>query len=680
MEYENIQVALLATLFLLLVYLLLKARGKIASLEKRLHDEVEYKSFMDFLPFPVFYEKKDIKSIYTNKAFDIQFNTNKKPTIETLSNSYLRPVEKMELMYDNDIKRQVMVYSSNIFNENKDVIATIRSIIDVNTLQVLIHSLLENKQRYELSVDNSLFGVWDWDIKKDHFYVSPQWKRIMGYKGDETPKNLNFWLNLVDPKNMANINQAINRHLEGRSDIFAEEHEIKISGETRWISVTGKAIFDSNKKAVRFSGLIFDISDRKQREAINSRSQRLFASFMDNLPAIAFIKDKKSRYVYLNSFYQNYIGFKEWKNKTPLDIFDKEIAKNIMENDRKAFYEGSKEHEELIPNVEGIPKYFEAYKFPIDAGNDEQFICGFAIDITQEKMYLDKINMYAKIFNNTTEGILITDENFNIIATNKAFETNMGYSEKEVIGKNPSLLKPPEQSNDFYNNLYQILKKENKYSGEILIATKEGVVIPELININCIKDAKGKIVNYFAIYQNIAEQKKLERKLTKLAQYDTLTKLPNRFLFKFKLVNALDRVEKNNIKVALVFVDLDDFKNINDTLGHDAGDVVLVHTAQQLLLSVRENDVVARLGGDEFVIILDDIQNIENLQHICEKILKNLNQPFKLLNTKYSINASLGVSISPDHTKNYHDLLKYSDKAMYQAKNSGKNKIVIHEV
>lgn len=679
MEYENILTATLITLFLLLVYLLLKARKKIVFLENRRNDEIDYKNFMDFLPLPVLYEKKGQKVTFTNKTFDLLFNINKKVAIETLSNAYIHPIEKMELTYDNDIKKQVMVYSSNIFDNKKNPTATIRIIIDTNEFQTLIHTLLKAKQRYELAVDNSLFGVWDWDIKNDTFYVSPQWKHIMGYEEKENPKNINFWLNLVDAKDMANINESINRHLRGATEIFAEDHEVKLSDEKKWVSAIGKALFDSHNEAIRFSGLIFDISGKRKKENEVNRSQKLFASFMDNLPAIAFIKDTHNRYIYLNSFYQNYIGFRDWKNKTPLEIFDKDIAEAIIENDRKALYEGQKKHEEIIPNAEGELKYFKAYKFPIDSENNEKFICGFGIDSTKEKIYLTKINLYAKIFDNTTEAILITDENFKIIAINKAFETNMGYGENDVLGKNPKFLKPPEEDDRFYDNLPQVLKKEKQFSGELLISTKQGAVIPELVKINCIKNTQGKVVNYFAIYQSIAEQKKLERHLKKLAQFDTLTKLPNRFLFKYKLVSALEHVEKFNIKVALVFVDLDNFKNVNDTLGHDAGDIVLMQTAQKLTRSVRENDVVARLGGDEFVIILEDIQNIENLNHICKKILSKLNEPFRLLDTTYQISASLGVSISPDHTVNYRDLLKYSDQAMYQAKNNGKNKIVIHK-
>ncbi|WP_331774775.1 diguanylate cyclase domain-containing protein [Sulfurospirillum sp. 1612] len=679
MEYENQLFVIIIILSVLLLYVFFNSKIKLNRLEKRLYDESESERFLDILPLPIFYETKHNRAIFTNKSFNLLFGINKKKALETLSLPYRNPIEKITFLCDNDIKKQLLVYSAHTFDANKNITATIRTLVDIDEMQHVIDNLLATKQRYGLAVDHALFGVWDWDILKDTFDVSAQWKHIMGYQEDEAPKNLNAWLRLVAPKNMAHINEAIRRHLDGESELFIAEHEVKSSQGRKWVQIRGKAIRDAHNQATRFSGLIFDITEEKQKDIQHHQSQKLFASFMDSLPAIAFIKDINHRYIYLNSFYQDYIGFKEWKNKTPHEIFDKKTADSIVENDRKAFYEGQKQHAEVIPNAEGTLKYFRAYKFAIDAGNDEKFICGFGIDSTKEKLYLDEINLYSKIFNNTTESIIMTDEKFHIISVNKAFEENLGYTSKEIMGKKPNFLRPRGGDGTRYEKMDKALKEKGRFSGELLVATKQGTLIPELVNASSIKNDQGEVINYFAIYQSIVQQKETENKLKKMAQYDNLTKLPNRFLFRFRLLNAFERMEQSDMKTALVFVDLDDFKNVNDTLGHDAGDIVLVQTAKKISESIRKNDTVARLGGDEFVIILEDIQNLENLKRICQKIITNLHQPFPLLGTTYRISASLGVSISPDHTKNYRELLKFADKAMYQAKNKGKNTIVFYK-
>ncbi len=679
MDYESQLIAIITILSLLLLYVFFSSRRKLNRLKKRFYDESEPERFLDILPLPIFYETQHNHAIFTNKSFDLLFGINKKTTLETLTQTRHRPLEKITLTCDNDIQKHLLVYSCNIFDANKNIIATIRTLVNVDEMQHVIDNLLRTKQRYGLAVDQALFGVWDWDIIHDTFYVSPQWKFIMGYKEDENPKNLNAWLTLVAAKDMAHINEAIKRHLDGESELFIAEHEVKSSQGKKWVQIRGKALRDANNQATRFSGLIVDITHEKQKDIQRRQSRKLFASFMDALPAIAFIKDVNHHYICLNNFYQNYIGFKEWKNKTPHEIFDKKTADSIVENDRKAFYEGQKKHAEIIPNAEGILKYFKAYKFAIDAGNDEKFICGFGIDSTKEKLYLDEINLYSKIFNNTTESIIMMDADFHIISVNKAFEENLGYLSKEIIGKNPKFLRPTESDGIHYKKMDMALKENGRFSGELLVSTKQGTVIPELVNINAIKNNQGEIINYFAIYQSIAGQKETEKKLKKMAQHDTLTKLPNRFLFRSRLLNAFERMEQSDMKTALVFVDLDEFKSVNDTLGHDAGDLVLIQTAQKISQSIRKNDTVARLGGDEFVIVLEDIQNLDNLKLICQKIMTNLCKPFTLLGTTYTISASLGVSISPDHTKNYRELLKFADIAMYEAKNKGKNRIVFYK-
>ncbi len=679
MEYDiRIIIAIVILAILILLMVIKSLVSKISILEKKLREESGNKKLLDNLPFPIFYKDKNAKIVYKNKAFISNFGINIKTTTDYLCKYSSKPKEQMILNFDNNIQKSVLIYVSTILDENRDKKGSIGAIFDISSFKKDIDALIEWKKRYSLSVDGCGYGMWDWDIINSNIYCSVQWKEIMGYDSSEEINSLNSWLNLVDTRDMARVNEALNKHLNKRSEIFVIEHRLRLSKSVKWINIRGKALFDHNGNAIRMTGLIIDISQRKRIENELSKSQKLFATFMDNLPAIAFIKDTKQRYIYLNNFYENYIGFKEWRNKTVDEIFDEQTAKNIKDNDRRAFYEGVKKHEEIIPNAEGVPKYFEAYKFPIDNGNDEKLLCGFGIDVTKEKVYQEKIRLYAEIFNNTSEGILITDNKQNIVVANKAFEKSTGYSIYEIRGKHPNFLKSDDQDEEIFNTINKSLEKDGYYFGEVLNKSKEGQALPVLMSINNIKDKRGEITNYFVIFQNIEEIKENEKKLKKLANYDVLTKLPNRFLFEDRLKRSISAVKRAHTKIALVFVDLDNFKSVNDSLGHDAGDYVLIKVAEKLIQSVRDNDTVARLGGDEFVMILENIKDIKSLKIVCEKILQNLNIPFKLVDKTYKVNASLGVSISPLHTVDYNELIKFADIAMYEAKNSGKNNVVVY--
>ena len=667
--YESV----IAILLFVIVLLLLKIKNENKKFKNLKSKYTKIKWSLYNLPTPVFV-KKHSKIIYTNQAFDIAFGTNKIETIKLLSKMHLKLHNYIDLEFDNKIRKSTLIFTKSKNEENTTT--TIGAIFDINDFKTENNNLKKTKERLELAIRGSNSGVWDWDIQNDTFYFSNRWKEIMGYNKHEKADNINSWLDLIDPRDLYLVNEGITKALNSEKESLDITYRTRLDYPPRWINVKGKALFDKGV-AIRLTGLISDVTQKKLKERELDKSKRLFATFMDNLPAVAFIKDKKNRYIYLNNFYENYIGFKVWENKTPYDLFSKEVANIIVENDRKAFYEGIKKHEEVIPNEEGSLRYFESYKFPIEDDDGNKLLCGFGIDKTKEKIYQERMNLYAKIFDNTTEAIMITDKNGKIVSVNKAFEEITEYKKDEIIGKTPKIIKSNLNQDSFFKNMWESLNKYGHFSGEIYNISKSGKILPQLTSISSIKNKKGEVIFYFAIYQSIAKQKETEEKLRKLANYDTLTNLPNRFLFEDRLKNTLLRVQRFDIKIALVFIDLDDFKWVNDTLGHEAGDTVLKVTAKKLLASVRENDTVARLGGDEFVAILEDIKDKENVRNICNKMLSYLNEPFMLEDKSYTINASIGASLAPDDATTYNDLLKKADEAMYKSKQNGKNKVFI---
>ncbi len=381
MVLDSAAVVIIILLFLILASIIFLLKRENTNLNRQLKAKETYKKFLEVLPVPLFYINSNKDVMHTNPAFDISFGTNRKKILQTISKLSNTAMEQTELLYDNNIKKHVMILSSNLFDINYEKNGKIGIIIDIDEFKNEITLLLEWKQQYSIAIDGSEYGLWDWDIPKNSFYSTKQWKEIMGYQNNEKPHDLNSWLRLVDTRDMAKVNEALNKHLKGLSEIFDIEHRVRLSEETKWVNVRGKALFDSKKNALKMSGLICDISKRKKAEANLNRSQKLFMSYIDNLPGLAFIKDEKSRYIYINKYFENLIGFIEWKNKTPIDLFDTKTAKSIIENDKKTYFQDQKRYKETIMSEEGVNKEFEIYKFIIKNEKNEKLLCGFGFEL-----------------------------------------------------------------------------------------------------------------------------------------------------------------------------------------------------------------------------------------------------------------------------------------------------------
>ncbi len=378
--YAIIIVAIITIVILL--YIVTIQNKKISNITDQLNDYEKYKKFINAFPSPVFYRNFNGDIIYTNPSFDISFGSNKTKIIKTLTTLLKKPLEQLELNYDNDKQKRAIIFTSNLYDKDLHIEGKISTIFDIDNFKKDITSLLALRRRYSLAVEGPKFGLWDWDILANNFYSSNRWKKIMGYSDSEKPNNLNSWLKLVDIRDMARVNEALNKHLSGLNDMFDIEHRIRLSNGSKWVHVRGKALFD-DKIATRMTGLIADISPRKEAERILSKNQRLFASFIENLPGIAFIKDASSKYVYINRNFENLIEYKEWKNKTPQDIFDKKTAMSILENDKKTILHGHQQCFETISNSNGKQKRFQLYKFTINDENGEKFLCGFGIELVE---------------------------------------------------------------------------------------------------------------------------------------------------------------------------------------------------------------------------------------------------------------------------------------------------------
>jgi len=279
----------------------------------------------------------------------------------------------------------------------------------------------------------------------------------------------------------------------------------------------------------------------------------------------------------------------------------------------------------------------------------------------------------ASVFE-SQQGIMITDANNIIVRVNTAFTKITNYTAEEVIGKNPRLLKSTYHDANFYVAMWHQIVNTGGYEGEVWNCRKSGEVYPEQLNITVVKDSTGTITHYVCAFTDISVRKAAEERAGFLANHDKLTELPNRDLFYDRLSQAISQARRKSEKVALLFLDLDGFKPVNDTYGHEAGDVALKVIAKRLQASVRSMDTVARMGGDEFAIILSTLKHPSDTEVIAKKIIHNIAEAIQLNSTVSSvIGISLGIAIYPDHGNELDILMNAADRAMYASKAAGKN-------
>jgi diguanylate cyclase (GGDEF)-like protein/PAS domain S-box-containing protein len=299
-------------------------------------------------------------------------------------------------------------------------------------------------------------------------------------------------------------------------------------------------------------------------------------------------------------------------------------------------------------------------------------------DVTHLRETEFESRVSSMVFNSATEGVIITDIEGVIIAVNPAFSRITGYSAEEALGRNPRFLNSGLQDAAFYTDFWRALRDNGNWQGEIYNRKKNGEVYPEWLTVNAARGPEGQILTYIAVFTDLSRLFREEKRLAYLAHHDTLTNLPNRLLLQDRLKQTLSQARRFAQAFSLIFIDLDRFKAINDTHGHQAGDQVLQEAGRRLAAAVREVDTVARLGGDEFVILAPGLVGNADIDGFCTKILEVLTEPISLQSASVSIGGSLGCVEYPHYGEDEASLLHLADLAMYRAKAAGGNTYAIY--
>lgn len=298
---------------------------------------------------------------------------------------------------------------------------------------------------------------------------------------------------------------------------------------------------------------------------------------------------------------------------------------------------------------------------------------GTVQDVTEQEEVQERLRLVAGVFEHTADAVLISQVDGTIVDVNPAFSRILGYEREEVLGGNPRLWKSERHEREFYLGMWQALKENGYWRGEIWNRRKDGDVFPALETISSIRDSLGQVTHYVAVMTDITNLKQSQHQLEYLAHHDPLTGLPNRLLFNERLGQALLRAERHGSMLAVLFLDIDRFKHINDSLGHPFGDSLLQEVGLRLQSLLRQEDTVARLGGDEFVLLMEELARPEDAATLADKVKGLFARPFDLLERSVRVTASIGISLYPRDGTDIDTLLRNADAAMYRAKEDGRN-------
>lgn len=415
-----------------------------------------------------------------------------------------------------------------------------------------------------------------------------------------------------------------------------------------------------------------DITERKRAE----EALQMYRFSMENAPEGVFFMTRDGGFSYVNETACRSLGYTR-DELLSLHLWDIDPL-FPMEKWRLLW---AQHHAGKIDTMhtETTHRRKDGVMFPVEVSarhlwlGDHELHVAFVRDITERKRAEEELRQLAAVVKNTAEAVVVTDANNRIIAVNKAFTEITGYAEQEALGNNPRILKSDRHGRDFYRTMWAAIETAGLWQGEIWDRRKSGEIFPAWSTISVVRDVDNNIINYVAVFSDISAIKRSQEQLDFLAHHDPLTELPNRLLFNDRLEHALKRAEREGHQVAVLFLDLDRFKNINDSLGHPVGDILLKETAKRITRLIRQEDTVARLGGDEFIILIEKIDDAQDVAHLAKKLTEAVGNPFSVKGHELHLTVSVGISLYPGDGEEGATLVRNADAAMYRAKEEGRN-------
>ena len=602
---------------------------------------------------------------------------------------YVTPEQRDQLLEDIDNEKEyfeivtllkhkngkhIPIYTKSHYvkDENENIIGIEGIVRDMSNFYNLKNTLYASQKIYKTIFENSPSGIIYFDTSGLIIDANNSAINIFN-----TSKKELIGFNILKRVTNEKLLKSIRVSLQNEEAYFKGEYISVLSGKKLYLEAFLKPLANE-KNEIDF--IVIFINDKTKEYEINKnlmQTKNEWKSIIDNMVNIFIQTDKDGVILKASPSIKNILGYSidEVIGKN-IKIFwaNKEKAKILREN----FFKHNKVPKEIVEKFihkNGNTLDLEIF-INLRFDNNGNYIGSdnIARDVTELKKSQKALEIYENVIKNTSEGVMITDKNNFIVFVNKAFCNITKYEEKDVIGKNPSILKSGLHNKKFYKDMWKNLESRGHWKGEIWNKQKNDTIFPELLSINTLKDENGEIENYIAIFTDISEIKKSEAKMRNIAMHDSLTGLPNRNMMTNMISHSIKSAKRQNELMAIMFIDLDNFKTINDNYGHKEGDNVLVETAKRLKNILREEDIVYRFGGDEFIVTLEHIKNSEDIAKIARKLNQSLQIPYQTNNYTFYISCSIGISIYPNDALTPDELIKNADVAMYQAKNRGKNR------
>ncbi|MDD5390045.1 MAG: PAS domain S-box protein [Gallionellaceae bacterium] len=554
---------------------------------------------------------------------------------------------------------------------------------DVSERQRTQQTLREREERINLLLDSMAEGIYGVDTRGDCTFVNPAGLRLLGYERAEDLLGRHIH-ELIHHSHGDGTPYPAGECRAYRA--YVEEQGIHVEDEVFWRHDGTAFPVEYWSYPMRRDGQVvgsvvtfLDISERRQGEERLYAARQMLQHVINTVPHFVFWKDRDSRYLGCNEAFAHLGDMARPEDLIGRNDFEmpwNKFADLYRRDDVQVMETQTAKYNIVEPMAleNGHTTWLETSKVPLrDSQGQVIGVLGVFQDITARREAEERLRQSAKVFESTTDGVSITDPAGNMIAINRAFTEITGYTEAEALGRNPRILKSGRQDKAFYQALWNSIAQTGSWSGELWNRRKNGEVYPEWLTISGVTDEAGNLTNYVGVFSDISQIKQSEAERERLAHFDPLTGLPNRLLFNARLDHAIQRAERDNSLLTLLFIDLDRFKNINDALGHPAGDRVLQDVARRLSHCGRSEDTVSRLGGDEFAMALEGQGSATLASGMADKLLATLTLPFDLDGQAVFVGASIGISIYPTDGKDAATLLKNADAAMHQSKDDGRN-------
>lgn len=567
-------------------------------------------------------------------------------------------------------------------------------------LRLRSDELEASKRRLQTVIEVSGTVFWEYHIQTDTLTYDASRLHVLGLDAATPPVTVRDWVARVHPDDKQRFMDMFQGTI--RQVLPNLDHDYRVKGaanEWVWVSTRGAVIHHDDKGVPTvLGGAAVNMDARKQAEAALKASEQtarhlaqMLRSLCDNVPDMIWAKDLNKRYIFANRAVCDQLlmahttgepvghddmYFANRERATQPDTPDwHTFGELCQDSDTVTLQRGQPCQFEEFGHVKGRMLVLDVRKAPFVNDQGEVLgVVGTGRDITEHKAAQDRLRLAALVLEHSSEALLIADASNAIIEVNPAFTSLTGYSRNEVLGKQPSLLRSGLHDADFYRLMWESLKAEGRWQGEIWNRRRNGELYAAWLTINTLFAEDGSPHRRVALASDVTENKKKQDLLWQQANFDMLTLLPNRRMFQDRLDVELKKLRRSGTKLAVLFMDLDRFKVVNDTFGHHQGDQLLRQAAKRILACVRVSDTVARLGGDEFTVILTDMDNAQSVERVAQSIVATLSEPFALEDCTAEVSVSVGIAMGPDHASESAVLVQMADQAMYAAKQAGRNR------